>query len=178
MSPEPEGCLTCTYISGLPGPSFPDFYLEPQPVINIEACRIHPKAQGIFSFTPIMAMSEADAAAAQLIYPQHALANTNTLASIKFLSSCAAGMVAGVLGLENQYGFALFTLSSLITGFAVYIIHVAERKATASTKATRSSTIDSFVRGGIWEIVNPGQDNVFSFVLLWTLFYGKLSQTT
>ncbi|KAF9516826.1 hypothetical protein BS47DRAFT_1253558, partial [Hydnum rufescens UP504] len=117
-------------------------------------------------------MSEADAAAAQLIHPQHALANTNTLANIKFLSSCAAGAVAGVLGLENQYGFALFALSSLVTAIAVYVIHVAGRRVTPSAKVAKSSVIDSYVRGGVWEIVNPGQDNVFSFILLWTLFYG------
>ena len=104
--------------------------------------------------------------AAQLIYPQHALANTATLANLKFLTACFCGAVAGVLGLENQYGFALFSASSLITALAIYLVHI----------RGRSAKVSAFVRGGLWEFLNPGQENVFSFILVWTLFYGKTVQ--
>jgi hypothetical protein len=28
------------------------------------------------------------------------------------------------------------------------------------------------LHGGLRELVNPGQDNIFTFILVWTLFYG------
>ena len=30
-----------------------------------------------------------------------------------------------------------------------------------------------YVPGGLVELVNPGQENLFSFLLVWTLFYGS-----
>jgi hypothetical protein len=30
-----------------------------------------------------------------------------------------------------------------------------------------------YVQGGFLEVVNPGQENTFSFILVWTLFYGS-----
>ena len=137
--------------------------------------------------------SEQDQQAAQLIYPQHAQENATvslslptqysrvtrpsgsrspdlqTLSNIKFLSSCFVGAVAGILGLTNHYGFALFGFSSLLTAVVVYLVHIAGKGVSVRKK---SPTVRSFVRGGVWDIVNPGQENVFSFVLLWTLFYG------
>ena len=32
-----------------------------------------------------------------------------------------------------------------------------------------------YVPGGWVDLVNPGQENLFSFLLLWTLFYGSSS---
>ena len=29
-----------------------------------------------------------------------------------------------------------------------------------------------YVHGGVLEMLNPGQENLFSFLLAWTLFYG------
>jgi hypothetical protein len=29
-----------------------------------------------------------------------------------------------------------------------------------------------YFQGGLLEAVNPGQENTFSFILVWTLFYG------
>lgn len=119
----------------------------------------------------------------QLIYPLHAQNNANTLANIKFLSSCFIGAVAGVLGLENQYGFALFAAASLITAALVYLVHVAGGATTPiplrnGKKNNADGAIRAFVRGGVWELVNPGQENVFSFVLLWTLFYGTVNPSS
>ncbi|KAF8324575.1 uncharacterized protein EI90DRAFT_2324164 [Cantharellus anzutake] len=124
-------------------------------------------------------LPEADANAAQLIYPPHATANAAALANIKFLAACFCGAVAGVLGLENHYGFALFAASSVATALAIYLVHIAGNRAyrdgtslKGSNDTNRSSKISTFVRGGVWEILNPGHENFFSFILLWTLFYG------
>ena len=97
-------------------------------------------------------------AAAQLLFPPNVQYNNARLYTVKFLSSCFAGAVAGVLGLENTLGFALFVGSTLLTSACLYL----------KCKGRPAK----FVPGGWWELVNPGQENIFSFVLVWTLFYG------
>ncbi|RPD67464.1 hypothetical protein L227DRAFT_24734 [Lentinus tigrinus ALCF2SS1-6] len=97
-------------------------------------------------------------AAAQLLFPPNVQYNNSRLYTVKFLSSCFAGAVAGVLGLENTLGFALFIFSTLLTSSCLYL----------KCKGRPAK----FVSGGWWELVNPGQENIFSFVLVWTLFYG------
>ncbi|KAI0751162.1 Rab5-interacting protein-domain-containing protein [Daedaleopsis nitida] len=97
-------------------------------------------------------------AAAQLLFPPNVQYNNSRLYTVKFLSSCFAGAVAGVLGLENTLGFALFIFSTLLTSSCLYL----------KCKGRPSK----YVPGGWWELVNPGQENIFSFVLVWTLFYG------
>ncbi|TDL30061.1 hypothetical protein BD410DRAFT_780586 [Rickenella mellea] len=96
--------------------------------------------------------------AAQLIYTPNVQHN-GVLNSAKFLSSCFAGAVAGVLGLENWLGFGLFVMSILLSSAFMYAINCKGRPA-------------KYITGGVWELVNPGQDNMFTFVLVWTLFYG------
>ncbi|KDQ64064.1 hypothetical protein JAAARDRAFT_187443 [Jaapia argillacea MUCL 33604] len=95
---------------------------------------------------------------AQRIYTPNVLHN-NVLTTIKFFSSCFAGAAAGILGLQNWLGFALFIASTLLTAFVIYVVNCKGRPT-------------KFVAGGLWELVNPGQENAFSFVLLWTLFFG------
>ena len=97
--------------------------------------------------------------ATQLLYPPHVIQNVTTFFNIKYLSSCFAGAVAGVLGLENWAGFALFTLTTLITSALLYVV----KCRTAPQK---------YVYGGLLPLINPGTDNIFSFILVWTLFYG------
>ncbi|KAG6902205.1 hypothetical protein C0995_003037 [Termitomyces sp. Mi166 len=103
-------------------------------------------------------MSTTAEAAAQLIYPPNVQANAS-LINVKFVSSCFAGAAAGILGLENWLGFAFFLASTLITSASIYTINCRRRPA-------------KYIQGGLAELVNPGQDNIFTFVLVWTLFYG------
>ena len=103
-------------------------------------------------------MSTTPEASAQRIYPPNVIANSS-LTSVKFISACFAGAAAGILGLENWHGFALFLSSTLLTSACIYVIN-------CQGKPSR------FLQGGIAELVNPGQDNAFTFVLVWTLFYG------
>lgn len=95
---------------------------------------------------------------AQLVFVPNVLHN-QCLTSVKFFSSCFAGAVAGILGLENWHGFALFAASLLSTSFVIYAINCKGYPA-------------KYLSGGLGELVNPGQDNIFTFILVWTLFYG------
>ena len=96
--------------------------------------------------------------AAQLIYSPNVQHNS-TLYTVKFLSSCFAGAAAGILGLENWKGFALFVISTFFTAACMYFVNCKGRPS-------------KYVPGGVSELLNPGQDNMFSFVLVWTLLYG------
>ena len=98
-------------------------------------------------------------AAAQLLFAPNVQYNNARLYTVRFLSSCFAGAVAGVLGFTNALGFALFVLSTLLTSSCLYV--------------KCKGRPGKYVHGGWWELVNPGQENIFSFVLVWTLFYGK-----
>lgn len=113
----------------------------------------HPSAH-IHSTT----MSTTAEAAAQLIYPANVQANSS-LTTVKFISSCFAGAAAGILGLENWLGFVLFLSSTLFTSLCIHSINCRGNPS-------------KFIQGGLSELANPGQDNAFTFVLVWTLFYG------
>ncbi|KAG6331322.1 hypothetical protein ID866_7771 [Astraeus odoratus] len=101
--------------------------------------------------------STADSAA-QLHYAPN-VAHNQCLTSVKFISACFAGAIAGILGLENWHGFALLAVSVLLTSFVIYAVNCKGKPAR-------------YLSGGIGELVNPGQDNIFTFILVWTLFYG------
>jgi hypothetical protein len=106
----------------------------------------------------------ADAQQQQLIFAPNVQANVS-LVTIKFYSSAFAGAAAGILGLENWLGFALFAVSTLLTSACIYTVNCGGRPA-------------KYMPGGVMELVNPGTDNAFTFVLVWTLFYGASRSTT
>lgn len=94
----------------------------------------------------------------QLIYPPNVQANS-TVNTVKFITASLAGAVAGILGLQHIKGFALFGASTLLTAFCLFAINCRGSPAR-------------YVPGGLPALVNPGKDNAFTFVLVWTLFYG------
>src|SRR5882762_388118 len=97
--------------------------------------------------------------ALQRIYAPHLQYNNNLVNNIKFVSSCFAGAVAGILGLENWLGFALFLISTLFSFACLYVINFKGQPHI-------------YMQGSLLDVLNPGQENVFSFILVWTLFYG------
>ena len=109
--------------------------------------------------TTAMASTAADTAA-QFLYQPNVQYNASKTYTIKFLAACFAGAVAGVLGLENWLGFALFVFSIALSSACLYI----------KCKGRPAK----YMPGGLWDLVNPGQENMFSFLLVWTLFYGAL----
>jgi hypothetical protein len=103
-------------------------------------------------------MATTEEVAAQRIYGPNVLHNSS-LTNVKFLSSCFAGAVAGILGLENWLGFALFLASTIFTSVCIYFVNCKGKPS-------------AYIVGGMGELVNPGQENIFSFILAWTLFFG------
>ncbi|GMK53859.1 hypothetical protein CspeluHIS016_0104450 [Cutaneotrichosporon spelunceum] len=55
---------------------------------------------------------------ASALHPPSVQHNTRVLGSIATLTSCFAGLVAGVLGLQNLSGFALYLATALLTALA------------------------------------------------------------
>ncbi len=96
----------------------------------------------------------------QRLYGPHVLSNSNAIYNVKFISACFTGAVAGIIGLENWRGFVLFLFTTLFTSL---VLHFVNLKANPK----------KYVQGGFPEIFNPGQENTFSFILVWTLFYGS-----
>ncbi|TFY77087.1 hypothetical protein EWM64_g6923 [Hericium alpestre] len=97
--------------------------------------------------------------AQQRLYAPHILFNATLVNNIKFISSCFAGAVAGILGLENSLGFLLFVVSTLFTSACLFVVNFKGQPK-------------KYAPGGISDLLNPGQENVSSFILVWTLFYG------
>lgn len=114
---------------------------------------------------------------AQLLYAPHVQHNTITFTSIKFISSAFAGAVAGILGLTNLAGFGLFALATLWAALCIYIICCRGKpgRYLASAAVTTGTGAGNGSGGGskLMELLNPGSDNAFTFVLVWTLFYGE-----
>ncbi|KAF8206564.1 hypothetical protein K438DRAFT_1962543 [Mycena galopus ATCC 62051] len=103
-------------------------------------------------------MSTQAETAAQRIYLPNVQFNSS-ITSVKFLAACFAGAVAGILGLTNWSGFALFLASTLLTSLCITFVNCAGHPA-------------KYIPGGWTGLLNPGQDNASTFVLVWTLFYG------
>lgn len=99
--------------------------------------------------------------ASQLTYTPNLLENAS-ITNTKFISACFAGAAAGILGLQNWTGFVLFCASTLAASALIYAVRCKGRSPA------------KYFRGGAMELMSPGQDNAFTFVLVWTLFYGEL----
>jgi ER membrane protein complex subunit 6 len=95
--------------------------------------------------------SSTEDAAQQLVYAPNVVQTQASLNSVKFLSACFAGAAAGILGLTNWLGFALFLASTVLTSVCLYFIN-------CKGKPTK------YISGGLSKLVNSGQDNIFSFV--------------
>ena len=95
----------------------------------------------------------------QRFYAPHLQANAQALANVKFFSASFSGAAAGILGLENGAGFALFALATALTTAALALGNYGGKPGR-------------FVKGGLLEIANPGQENIATYILVWTLFYG------
>lgn len=155
-------------LSKIPGTDLVLIYLAGHVVTYVTSCVTdaisqvcsHPFKFLLATTTPnslIMATNSAEAAA-QLLYPPNVLFNASKVYTVKFLSACFAGAAAGTLGLETWLGFALFLLSTLFSSACLYV--------KCKGKPAK------YAPGGLWDLVNPGQENMFSFLLLWTLFFG------
>ncbi|KAJ3711126.1 hypothetical protein DFJ43DRAFT_114880 [Lentinula guzmanii] len=110
---------------------------------------------------------------AQLLYAPNVQHNNLTLTSIRFISAVFAGAVAGILGLTNFAGFGLFAVAMFWSAFCVYVVCCKGKPGKYMTSAVTAKTSNGSSGSGIMELLNPGSDNAFTFVLVWTLFYGE-----
>lgn len=100
-----------------------------------------------------------NSSAIQRLYTPNILHN-QAVYNIRFISSCFAGAVAGILGLEKWSGFLFFALATAFGSFSIYAINLKRNPR-------------KYLPGGYWELINPGQENLFSYILVWTLAYGE-----
>lgn len=139
-----------------------DFDMAAQTQIHTRQTRNHPDVSRHAPTPTTMDPNAPDSEQQQqqrLHYPPHVQANQSRIYATKFLTSCFAGAAAGILGLENFRGFGMFFFATLLSSALLWL------RCKGSPK--------KYVPGGLVELVNPGQENLFSFLLVWTLFYGS-----
>jgi ER membrane protein complex subunit 6 len=92
--------------------------------------------------------------------------NDHAIASIKFVVASLSGSVAGILGLTNIHGVALFLLATVLSAGAIWGVNC---------KGRLGVYLDSGSGGwkGLGALVVPSMDVVFAFLLTWSLFYGE-----
>ncbi|KAL7409734.1 hypothetical protein BDY24DRAFT_402280 [Mrakia frigida] len=88
------------------------------------------------------------------IFPPYLVHNTNTLFSTRTLVSLFSGAVAGVIGLENLWGFAFYLLTLLL-----HAVVVASLRCGGKPK--------DYFQHGWWDLLTIDQDGFLAFLLLW-----------
>lgn len=86
--------------------------------------------------------------------------NSKTITDIRAITASVFGVAAGILGLENLYGFAFYLLGNLFVSLLMFFLAV-ER----NPKAYFRSQLD------LWTAEVFGGSSLSGFVLTWTLFY-------
>ncbi|KAL7425013.1 hypothetical protein Q5752_000700 [Cryptotrichosporon argae] len=116
--------------------------------------------------------------ASSALYVPAAAHNARVLSSIATLAACFSGLVAGLLGLTNLSGFALYLSASLLSALSTFALkchgdvgaHVPQAHAGAGPLgAARVSR----VRG--WAgLMGLGQENLLGFLLFWIGSYALI----
>ncbi|GAA5983425.1 hypothetical protein JCM10908_000282 [Rhodotorula pacifica] len=84
--------------------------------------------------------------------------NNKALYHVKSTSACIAGAFAGLLGLTNLNGFALYFAVSLGAGALYTLVNCRAKPARYFLKSSEP-------------ILSGTIGNCFPFILFWTLFY-------
>ncbi|KAL9931185.1 hypothetical protein V8E36_009952 [Tilletia maclaganii] len=102
------------------------------------------------------------------IYPENLAYNAKQIYFLRSTALSLAGASAGVLGLRNLSGFYFFGLTLLLTNalLLVYNARSQPRKYIPhmGPEASRPGLVGLALQGG--------QENLFSFVLWWTFWFG------
>ncbi|GAA5919598.1 hypothetical protein JCM1841_001070 [Sporobolomyces salmonicolor] len=93
-----------------------------------------------------------------LVCPSRACSPAHPPPSLVAATACIAGATAGLLGLTNLVGFAFFFLTALLVGGAFATVNCAGKPARYFVTAREP-------------LVSGLLENLFSYVLFWTLFY-------
>ncbi|GAA5931855.1 hypothetical protein JCM3775_000061 [Rhodotorula graminis] len=92
------------------------------------------------------------------VYPPNLVHNNQSLYYVKSTTACLAGALAGILGLTNLAGFALFLATSVSVGGAYSLAQCGANPQRFFVKPS-----EPLLAGTL--------GNCFSFILFWTLFY-------
>ncbi|KAL1406563.1 hypothetical protein Q8F55_008269 [Vanrija albida] len=109
--------------------------------------------------------------AASALHPPSAIHNTGVIGSVATLTACFSGAIAGILGLTNLSGFALYLLTSALTGLTVAAVKCNFDVGKYSPQAHSDSGPQGAVRVASWkgwvELMGLGQENLLGFLLFW-----------
>ena len=99
------------------------------------------------------------------------------------LAACASGLVAGILGLTNFYGFALYILTALASAITVAVIKC-DMDIGKCVPQAHGVTIGAGPVGvggggvvawkGWWALAGLGQENLLGFLLFWIGSYALI----
>jgi len=93
------------------------------------------------------------------LYPENVAFNGRQLYYIKSTSLSISGSLSGILGLTNFTGFILYFLTTFFVNFLILTVNC-------------RFNAKSFFKTGFVEVMFGGLlDNLFNFMLWWTLFY-------
>nr|XP_018260160.1 uncharacterized protein I303_07077 [Kwoniella dejecticola CBS 10117]OBR82318.1 hypothetical protein I303_07077 [Kwoniella dejecticola CBS 10117] len=114
------------------------------------------------------------------LHPPSVIHNNRILSSLGTYAACFSGLIAGLLGLTNLYGFALYILTSVFTSIILLLVKcngdVTRYVAQAHSNLTNGgpageSASTTGARGkswkGLWALSGIGQENLLGFLLFW-----------
>ncbi|KAK0528449.1 hypothetical protein OC834_003386 [Tilletia horrida] len=102
------------------------------------------------------------------IYPENLAYNAKQIYFLRSTALSLAGASAGVLGLRNLSGFYFFALTLLLTNALLLAYN-----ARAQPKRYIPHLGPEDARPGVVGLaLQGGQENLFSYVLWWTFWYG------
>ena len=97
------------------------------------------------------------------------------------LVACFSGLVAGILGLTNLSGFALYVITSVLSALTVAILKCDFDVARFVPQAHGSGGAEVARWKGWMVLTGLGQENLLGFLLFWigtyALIHGKFSHT-
>ncbi|CAD6885178.1 unnamed protein product [Tilletia controversa] len=102
------------------------------------------------------------------IYPENLAYNAKQIYFLRSTALSLAGASAGVLGLRNLSGFYFFAVTLLLTNLVLLAYNA---RAQPSKYVPHLGTIAT-QPGVVGLAVQGGQENLFSYVLWWTFWYG------
>ncbi|WOO84151.1 uncharacterized protein LOC62_05G007672 [Vanrija pseudolonga] len=109
--------------------------------------------------------------AASALYPPSATHNTSVIGSVATLTACFSGAIAGILGLTNLTGFALYLATAVATGVTVAAVKCNFDVGKYSPQAHSDAGPQGAVVVASWkgwvELMGLGQENLLGFLLFW-----------
>ncbi|KAH9816581.1 hypothetical protein DFH28DRAFT_208602 [Melampsora americana] len=98
------------------------------------------------------------------ICPEILIKNQKSIEFIKSITSTISGSLAGILALTNLHGFLFYIFTSFLTSSLIWFITHLKSKSIHSIylHSTQALWFNSLI------------DNLFSFILWWTLFYALI----